>query len=186
METLEAIRKRCSLKTHLSGKELPWDMVETVLEAGRVAPSARNSQPWRFVVVQGKETVESLVNAAFFETGADARQASVLILICANPRDDMSLGGKDYYLFDAGMAVQNMLLAATDLGLATHTMISYDEAKVKKRLNIPDDVRIVAATPLAYPLESSYDKASKERLSQRTRNDLKDIAYLNKWGEAVK
>lgn len=61
METLETIAKRASLKAHLSGREVEHEKIIKILEAARLAPSARNTQPWRFVVVQGKEAIEALV-----------------------------------------------------------------------------------------------------------------------------
>ena len=67
METLEAINKRASLKTHLSAREVEEEKIAKVLDAARFAPSARNQQPWRFIVVKGKENVENVVTKAFFE-----------------------------------------------------------------------------------------------------------------------
>ncbi|HEY5269504.1 MAG TPA: nitroreductase family protein [Anaerolineales bacterium] len=182
METLEVIRKRCSLKTHLSGRKIEPEKINTILEAARLAASARNMQPWRFIIVQGKKAVEALAHA-FGEPNLMIRQAPVIIIACARPGDDVMHDGKEYYLFDVGMGVANMLLAATDLGLVTHPMAAFNEGEVKRILHIPDDVRVVIATPLAYPLEASYDEAAKERLSQRTRKDLKELAYFDRWSE---
>lgn len=182
METLQAIRKRCSLRGHLSGKAIEPEKIGLILEAARLAPSARNTQPWRFVVVQGA-AVEALVRAAFAGPGAAIAQAPVIIVVCARPEDDVMHDGKPYYLFDLGLAVENMLLAATDLGLVTHLMASFNEAEVKRVLHIPDDVRVVIVTPLAYPPEASYDEAAQERLSRRTRKDLKELVYWNAWGQ---
>ena len=183
METVEAIRKRCGLKAHVSGRAIESEKINMVLEAACLAPSARNRQPWRFVVVQGKEAVGTLSQAAFPGSSAVAQQTPAIIVVCARPGDDVTIDGKEYYLFDMGLAVENMLLAATDLGLVTHLMTSFNEAEVKRILHIPDDFRVVIVTPLAYPLEASYDEAAEERLSQRTRKDLKEVAYFNKWGE---
>jgi nitroreductase len=183
METLEAMSKRCSLKTHLSGREIEPERISKIIDVACLAPSARNIQPWRFIIVKAKRAVESLVNAAFFELNKVAKQAPVIIVVCARPGDDVAHDGKEYYLFDVGLAVENMLLAATDLGLVTHPMTAFNETEIKKVLKIPDDVRVVIVTPLAYPLEASYDEAAKERLSQRTRKGLKEVAYFNKWGE---
>jgi nitroreductase len=183
METLEVIRKRCSLKAHLSRRLIEPEKINAILDAACLAPSARNSQPWRFVAVQGKEAVEALARAAFFGPSTVVEQAPVIIIVCARPGDDVTIDGKEYYLFDVGLAVGNMLLAATDLGLVTHPMASFNEAEVKRILHIPDDVRVVIVTPLAYPLEASYDEAAEERLSQRTRRDPKETAYFNKWSE---
>ena len=182
METLEAINKRASLKTRLSARDIKQDIIAKVLDAARLAPSARNNQPWRFIVVRGKEAVENLVNKAFNETNKVVKEAPVIIIVCANPNDDIIYGEKEYYLLAVGMAVENMLLVATDLGLVTHPMTGVNEDELKRILGIPHEVRFVIATPLAYPTEGSYEKAAQERLSQRTRKDLKEFVYSDVWG----
>ncbi|MFC1905605.1 nitroreductase family protein [Chloroflexota bacterium] len=184
METLETISKRCSLKTHLSGKEVEPEKIDTILNAARLAPSARNTQTWRFIVVKDKMVINTLAKTAVTEGNMVISQAPVIIVICGRARDSASRDGKDYYLFDAGLAVENLLLAATELGLATHPMTGISEPEIKGILKIPDDVRVIAITPLAYPPEASYNEAAKERLGQRERKSLKDITYFNKWGEA--
>jgi nitroreductase len=182
METLETIRKRCSLKAHISTRQIEPEKIETILEAGSLAPSARNNQPWRFVVVQDRPKVAELIKA-FSESNQVIRDAPVILITCARAVDDVIRDGREYYLFDVGLAVENMVLAATDLGLVTHLMTAFDEAQVKLFLHIPDDVRVVVATPLAYPREGSYDEAARERLSMRTRTDLKDLVYYDQWRE---
>src|SRR5512139_4019373 len=107
METLTAIRKRCSLKNHLGSREIEAEKINSILNAAILAPSARNTQPWRFVVVQGKEAVENLVDRAFSENNTVARQAPVIIVVYATPEDDITADGKEYYLFDVGSAVEN-------------------------------------------------------------------------------
>ena len=96
----------------------------------------------------------------------------------------MASGGKVYRLFDVGLAVENMLLAATDLGLITNLITRVNEDELKKILAIPDEVRFVAATPLAYPVEASYEEAAQEKLSQRTRKDLEEVVFWNAWGRS--
>ncbi len=181
MQTLEAISNRASLKTRLSVREVEQETIARILDAARLAPSSRNRQPWRFVVVKGKEAVETLVTGAFNETNQVVKGAPVIIIACAHP-DDIVQYGTEYYLFDIGMAVENMLLAATDLGLVTHPMRGVDKDELKKILGIPPEVEFVIATPLAYPREGSYEEAAKERLSQRTRKDLQELVYSNAWG----
>ncbi len=183
METLDAIHTRCSLKAHLSGQPIEAEKVQAVLEAGQLAPSARNMQPWRFILVQDRKTVDALTQA-FPEPNQVIHQAPAILVVCARPGDDVMHDGKEYYLFDLGLAVENMLLAATDLGLVTHLMAAFNEAEIKRILHIPDEVRVVIVTPLAYPLEASYAEASAERLSKRTRKDLKDLVYPDRWSEA--
>jgi nitroreductase len=184
METLETISNRASLKRYLSSREVEQEKINKVLDAARLAPSARNQQPWRFIVVKGKENIENVVTKAFFEFSQGFKEAPVLVFLCANPGDDDIHEGREYYLFDAGLAFENLLLTATDLGLITHTMSSVNEDKLKEVLNIPDEVRFIAATPLSYPSTHSYDEAAKDKLNQRTRKELKEITYYNSWGNS--
>ena len=135
-------------------------------------------------MVKGRENVEPLVSRAFNEVNFTAKESPVIIVACANPSDDVVVGGREYYVFDVALAVENMLLAATELGLVTHLMTNLDEDELKKMLGIPNEVRFVVATPLAYPSEGSYEEAAQERLSQRTRKDLKELVYLNAWGKS--
>jgi nitroreductase len=137
-------------------------------------------QPWHFVLVQGDEAIDELATA-FNETNQEVREAPLLIVICARVEDDVTVDEKPYYLFDAGLAVENLLLAATDLGLVTHLILSFDEGEVRRILEIPDEYRVVLVTPLAYPVESSYDEAAKERLRERTRKNLGEITHYGKW-----
>ena len=158
------------------------EKIDLVLDAARLAPSARNLQPWRFVLVQGDEAIDELVLGAFPDSNQVLKEASLLIVICARQDDDLTVGGKPYFLLDAGLAVENLLLAATDLGLVTHPMLRFDEDDVKRILEIPKVYRVVLATPLAYPAEPSYDEAAKERLAERERKDLDEITHYGKWG----
>jgi nitroreductase len=183
METLETINKRTSLKRRLSARDVEEEKIVLVLDAARMAPSAHNMQPWRFIIVRGKKNIETVVTRAFEEANQIVREAPVLIIVCANPGDDMTQDGKGYYLFDTGLAVENMLLAATELGLATHPMIEVDEGELKRVLNIPDEVRFVVATPLAYPAGGSYEEAARERLGQRSRKSREEVVYSNVWGK---
>ena len=89
METIEAISKRASLKACLSARDVEQEKIEKVLEAAKLAPSALNKQPWRFVVVKGKENVETVVNKAFREPNQVAKEAPVIVIACANPSDDV-------------------------------------------------------------------------------------------------
>jgi nitroreductase len=182
MQTLEAIGKRCSLRAHISGKPVEQEKIDIVLDAARMAPSARNTQPWRFVVVQGEEAVQTLARGAFMGPSAIIEEAPVIIVACARPDDDVTHDEKAYYLFDMGLAMENLFLAATDLGLVTHPMAAFHEAEVKRILQIPEDVRVVLVTPLAYPQEATYDEAAAERLGRRTRKERREVIYSGHWG----
>jgi nitroreductase len=182
METLATIRNRCSLKTHISPQAIEPEKIIEIVEAGRLAASARNYQPWRFIIVNEKELIANLVEA-FSESNQVIKDAPVILVVCGRAADDVIRDGREYYLFDIGLAVGNMVLAATDLGLVTHLMTAFDEVRIKQVLHIPEDVRAVVATPLAYPLEPTYSEAARERLASRTRKELKELVYYNQWSE---
>jgi nitroreductase len=181
METLETIHKRASLKLHLSPRQIEQAKIDKVLTAARVAPSARNTQPWRFIVVKDKTLIEKLVSRAFSEVNRVARDAPIIIVACANPNDDVVINGKEYYLFDLGLAVENMVLAATDMGLATHIMAGIDEDELRRILDVPPEVRCPVIVLLAHTAEESYDEAAKTKLTERTRKNLSEFVYVNKW-----
>jgi nitroreductase len=185
METMEAIRKRKSLKNCLSGREIEREKLEQVLDAARLAPSARNKQPWRFVVVQGKENVERVANKVFVgfaEGNLVVKEANVLIFAFANHQENLMPDGAFFYPTDVGLAFENLLLAATDLGLVTHPMSAVDRSALKEVLGVPEGERFVIATPLAYPVEDAYEEALKERRESSTRKSLSEIVYVDGWG----
>jgi nitroreductase len=185
MEVMEAINLRASLKMHLSPREIEPEKITKILDAARVAPSARNFQPWRFVVVNDKKLLTPLVKSAFSDVNHVAGNAPVIIFVCGNPGDDVTIAGKEYYLFDLGLAVENMVLTAASLGLVTHIMAGFSEEEVKKQLGIPPEIRCVVAIPLAYPDANSYSEAAQERLKQRTRKSLNELVYTNAWAKLL-
>ena len=185
MDTFEAIKMRASLKTRFSSRDVETEKIRAILNAACLAPSGRNRQPWRFIVVRGKDNIEYLVRRSFSEVNYPATIAPVIIIICSNPVDGIAVGGREYYLLDAGMAAQNMLLTATAMGLATHAIAGVEESELKRILKIPTEFRFVLAIPVAYPTGSSYEQASKERLSERVRKPLEEITYSNTWGESL-
>ena len=184
MDALKIIQQRASLKACLSNRRLDPQALADILEAGRAAPSARNNQPTRFLVLNDPQVIARVVKEAFSEGNQVVAQAPVLIFICAAPQQAMVRDGVNYYLFDAGLATENMLLAATDLGLATHAMTGFKDADVKRILGIPENIKVVAATPLACPPQSTYEEAASERLAARKRKGLQELVFWNSWGAA--
>ncbi len=184
MDTMETIHARASLKSCLSDRAVEPAVIGEMLEAARVAPSARNAQPWRFVVVTDRKIVDRLLDDALV-TPPDAavRSAPDWIVAFARPADDVVIDGKEFYLFDTALAVQNLLLAATERGVVTHLMAGLKEGTLREILGVPTEYRFVIATPLSYPARGSYEEAAKPRIAQRQRKPLKEIAYRDRWGE---
>lgn len=115
-----------------------------ILEAGRQAPSAANRQPWRFVVVRDPERRHALAEACNGQMWLE--DAAVLLvgvgLPTVSPR---------WYLVDMGIAMQNVVVASTAFGYGTCWIGAFNEDKVKALLDIPEDLKVVAITPIGVP-----------------------------------
>ena len=134
------------------------DKLRACLEAARIAPSAHNEQPWRFIVVDDPALKERLAAAAFsgFYSGSKfAAQAPViLVLLAKHGRAVARLGsriqGVPYYLIDMGIAGEHIVLQAEELGLATCWMGWFNYGGARKVLRIPREFKLVALMPLGY------------------------------------
>lgn len=130
-------------------RPVPVDKIECALEAARYAPSAKEAQPWRFVVLQDALTRHKVAQAAF--NHPLARSAPVLILCCARVHSHVSGNGRVSYPVDVSAAAQSLSLAAADLGLGVGWITGFRERDVKELTAVPLDVPIVAILALGYP-----------------------------------
>lgn len=158
MTVAEAIRVRRSNRMFLA-QEVDQEKLEAVLEAGRLAPSARNRQEWRFIVVTNPSLRERLTEAAYGQ--AFVAQAPVTIVVCDTGGEYMMTCGQPAGTVDGSIALSFMILQAAELGLGTCWLGKYDEAKVKDILNIPPNVRVVGITPLGYPADEPAARPRK-------------------------
>jgi nitroreductase len=136
---------------------VPREALETVLDVARWAPNGGNLQPWRFVVVLEHGLRRGLADAACGQSFLAA--APVVIAVCAVPGESAKTygaRGRDLYcLQDTAAAIQNMLLAATELGLGTCWVGSFDERRVAMLLNLQEGWRPVALVAMGYPAEQA-------------------------------
>lgn len=142
MDVNTAIRTRRSIRKY-KDVPVPGDKLAQVLEAGRLAPSAGNRQPWRFVVVTDPETRRRLVPVA--RNQEFVGQAGAVIVACA---PDPSL---KWHMVDVAIALDHMTLAAHELGLGTCWIGAFEPDQVRQLLGIPEDVKVVALLPLGVP-----------------------------------
>lgn len=149
MELMEAIRTRRSIRRFLD-KPVEEEKILAVLESGRLAPSARNMQDWRFIVVRDQVTRQKLAVAA--KDQQFVAQAPAVIAACGTSNYIMTCG-QPTYAIDVTIALDHMTLAAASLGLGTCWIGAFYEDRAKEILGVPDDVRIVALMPLGYPAE---------------------------------
>jgi nitroreductase len=170
MDVMEAIKRRCSVRSYKE-RTVEKEKLESILEAARLAPSAKNLQEWRFIVVQDKNTRQRLMKAA--RDQAFVAQAPVVIACCAQTDNHTMTCGQLCYPIDVAIAIEHMVLKASEEGLGSCWVGAFYEDEVKKILGIPEDIRVVELLALGYP-----DKpcpGHKDRLS------LEEIVMYEGW-----
>lgn len=173
MEVLDAIKGRRSIRS-FKEQNVPYEMVEKLVEAATWAPSAGNIQPWEFVIVNNPETKKKLAEAALNQSLLE--QAPVLIVVCANEiRSTQRYGTRGatlYCIQDTAAAIQNMHLVSFSMGLGTCWVGAFDENQVRKILNVPTGMRPVAIIPVGYP---------NEKPMPRKRRSVSEIVRFEKF-----
>lgn len=157
MQVKEAIENRRSVRKYLP-KLVPDQKLNNVLEAARLAPSAHNSQSWKFVVVKDeilRNTLAEIANQGFIS------QAPVIIAAVGLDPKDVMKAGVPSYAVDLAIAVDHMTLQAVEEGLATCWIGSFDQDAAKELLEIPMEYIIVALLPLGYPGDTVKPKLRK-------------------------
>lgn len=167
MEFMDVISKRRSIRKYKSDPVSRED-IDYILETARLAPSWANSQCWKFIVVTDQNIKDELAKAG----NSWIAKAPVIITACADPTRPGTKGDQPYYMLDIGIAMEHLILAAADKGLGTCWIGAFDESLAKKALGVPDNMRIVASTPLGYPDETS---------NPRPRKSMDEIRCFNKY-----
>ena len=159
MNVFDAIKKRHSVRRYLD-KVIEEEKLNVVLEAGRLAPSAKNLQEWRFIIVRNRKVREKLAHAANEQIFIG--QAPVIIVACAVTDEHVMSCGQLCYPINVAIALDHISLAAVELGLGTCWIGAFNETKVKEILGIPEEVRVVELMPIGYP--AYQDVKEKDRL----------------------
>ena len=155
MDTLTTILSRRSVRKYCSDP-IPLDDLKQILEAGRQAPSAANRQPWHFVLVGDSEQKQRVAQACRGQMWV-AEAAYILVgvgLVEKSPK---------WYPVDVAIAMENMILAARSLGYGTCWIGAFEPADVKAVCGIPDELEVVALTPLGVPDVSPDPRPRQER-----------------------
>lgn len=142
MDALEAIRKRRSVREY-TGDPIPRDDLETIVDAGRLAASGHNNQPWDFVVVTDRDMIEQLKVASLW-----MEKAGAIIAVVMDPTSR-------WWREDGSAAVENMLIAATALGYGSCWLQGYTmprEEEFKILLGIPREKRLLTLVPIGVPV----------------------------------
>lgn len=186
MDFFEVVARRHSVRT-FSPEPVPEELILRCIEAARLAPSWRNGQCWRFIVVRDRQTIEQLAAQRIYGYPINnwLRSAPAVVVACADPRQSGQHGDLPYWAVDTAIALEHLVLAATALGLGTCWIGGFDEATVRRLLGIPERIRVVAYTPLGYPAtrESLMGRTVKAIARSHTRKPLEQIVAYERWGE---
>ncbi len=169
MDFYEVVRKRRSYRIYKP--DIPEDdKVNRILEAARLAPTWANMQGMHYIVVKDPETVKRVWEAVGQQQ--KFREAPMFVVgVISESGSGKNLNGLEYYPLDCGICFEHLILAATAEGLATCWIGWFNETKVKEILEIPKKYRVLALTPLGYPV--------KEKGEVVERKSLEEIVHFN-------
>jgi nitroreductase len=143
MDAFDAIKKRRSVR-NFTGEPVPREHLEMIVDAGRLAPSGNNRQPWEFIIITDREMISNLKVAAQWMD-----EAGAIIAVVLDPRSR-------WWIEDGAAAVENMLIAATALGYGSCWLEGYTlqrEYGFKALLNVPEDMRLFTLVPIGVSVE---------------------------------
>ncbi len=159
MTALETIATRTSVRAYTDQPVAP-ETIETILRAGMAAPTARNQQPWAFVVVNSKEAMKQLADSLPY--AKMLKSAPMAIVVCGDMSKALDGEVRDYWIQDASAATENILLAAHSLGLGavwTGGYPSMDRVRsIKTVLDLPSHIVPLCVIPMGYPAENPTPK----------------------------
>jgi len=163
MDLYEAIQTRRSIRSYKE-KPVPDDILLRVVGAARLAPSANNIQPWKFILVRDagkrKKVAELCWNQSFIA------EAPVVVVACGLPTPSKIGGYASSVLVDVAIAMDHLTLAARAEGLGTCWIGAFDNEALKSFLGVPKDVEIVAVTPLGYPSQETRRPGHRKELPE--------------------
>lgn len=185
MDVKTAIRQRRAYRS-LEPVPINEELVKDLAESAQLTCSCFNNQPWRFVFIYEPFMLKKLFGA--LAKGNEWCQfASMIIAVLSKKELDCQIKGRDYYLFDTGMATAFIILRATELGLIAHPIAGYNEEKVKEILMIPQDMTVITLiivgkhsdkiNPILSEKQVEAEKNRPERLP------IEKFAFINQYQE---
>jgi len=184
MDIFELIQTRKSVRKY---QNIPVEnnKIEKIMTAAQLAPSWKNGQCWKFIVVSDPDTKKELIRCTNTFNQSWLGKEYAIIVACGDPGKSGKRNNKEYFMVDVAIAMENMVLAATSLGLGTCWIGAFDEIKIKKVLNIPDEFQVVALTPLGYPAkkEGVVGNIARKVAKSKSRKPLDQVYSMNLWEE---
>ncbi|MGA2477570.1 MAG: nitroreductase family protein [Spirochaetia bacterium] len=184
---LQLVRSRTSLRSYDEREVADADIV-SMAEAARLAPSAENGQPWRFIAVKDPAVREALAKACFsgiFTATRFASRAPLIVALCAERAGIIEAGktikDRAMYQLDCGIAGEHLTLRAVELGLGACWIGWFDRRRARAVLRLPFHVQVVALIAVGYPSEKAL-RNPRTAEGGRGRKPLSDLLWRDTWG----
>ncbi len=170
MEVSQAIHTKRAVRV-FQDVPLPEEAVRSILDAGRLAQSAKNMQPWHFIAIQDKNRLKALSETGTY-VGHLAGAALGVAIVTPPPEQRFSM------MFDAGQAAAYMQLAAWEMGIASCPATIYEPEKARGLLGFPEELTLRVALSFGYPLREDSQRAAPRKGGRRT---LEEVVHWEKW-----
>ncbi len=184
MDVSKAIEERRAYRS-LVPIEVTDALIDDLARNAQLSASCFNNQPWKFVFVYGENELAAM-HEALPRGNAWAKDGSMIIAAIAKREDDCLIKGREYYLFDTGMAAAFLILRATELGLVAHPIAGYDEAIVKDLLAVPEEMIVITLIIVGKHSDEISDVLSEDQAvaekERPPRKPLGDFAFKNRYG----
>jgi nitroreductase len=184
LDVSEAIESRRARRV-VSEKPIEKEKVDALVRAVRLSASCFNNQPWRLTICTG-DGIQA-ARECLSKGNVWASRSPLLIVVAARPPDDCQLSDKrDYFLFSTGLAIGQLELQATGLGLIAHPIAGYDPLKLKANLGIPEEYTVITVVVCGYPGADDSLLSDKQKVAEKERPERKPVEenfFLNRWGQ---
>ena len=178
MEFFDVVKNRTSISKY-KNEAVDKVKLEKIIDAAMRSPSWKNRTSYRIIVVDDKTKKEDLSNAIVNKDDKAAnavKQADLAVVFVSKPEESGEVEGKDFYLVDAAIAMEHLILAATAEGYGTLWIGALDEDKVKSVLNIPSEYKVIGITPIGVADEEEKHNEPKDRGS---------FVFLNEFNKSL-
>jgi nitroreductase len=183
MSVKDIINQRRSYRS-IDPIEIGRELIIELAKCAQMAPSCKNSQPWRFIFVYDKNQLKSLISSAI-PGNQWIQRASMIIAVFSHMEYDCIFKERLYYLFDTGIATAFIILRATELGLVAHPIAGFDEQIVKKILEIPTKMRVISLLIIGKKSNQLHSELTElMQMTERNRPgrlQLNKFAYINRY-----
>ena len=187
MDVKDAIETRRAYRA-LTKVEITQEIISQLGHAAQLAPSCFNKQPWRYIFLYNEKLLEEF-QVVFPVNNSWAFSSSLIIAVVSEVSLDCSMkDGREYYLYDTGIATGFILLRATELGLVAHPMAGYDHQKAKKILCISDEMALINIIAVGKHDENYKNVLPEEKISAEdsrpARKTFQEFLFINKYGNS--